>query len=285
MQSYLDAITRLGAIEQETAAAISELQSLQTTFELEYTLLTAQREERKKLAGNADAELEAKGAALEKMEQDRAALQKVIQQIEKQRALAQAREEKRLQEEKQLQEKQEQEKQAQEELKQTEPEQKESEKKEPATAQEKSSSPLYSAADLARLQAQSFAQRKGNLAWPTQGKLVNRFGEQRQGSITWDGLRILAANGTDVRAVHGGRVMYADSLRGQGLLLVLDHGDGYMSLYAHNDVLLREIGEWVQPGDTIARVGNSGGEKESGLYFEIRQNGDPINPLPWLIKN
>jgi septal ring factor EnvC (AmiA/AmiB activator) len=78
--------------------------------------------------------------------------------------------------------------------------------------------------------------------------------------------------------------MYADTLRGQGLLLVLDHGDGYMSLYAHNDVLLREVGEWVQPGEVIARVGNSGGEQTSALYFEIRHNGQPINPKVWLSK-
>ena len=120
--------------------------------------------------------------------------------------------------------------------------------------------------------------------WPTQGKLLHQFGDNRQGSVTWDGLRIQADNGTPVHAIHGGRVMYADTLRGQGLLIVLDHGDGYMSLYAHNDALLREAGEWVQPGDIIARAGNSGGEKESALYFEIRKNGNPINPLPWLKK-
>ena len=120
--------------------------------------------------------------------------------------------------------------------------------------------------------------------WPVQGKVINSFGQQRQGSVTWDGLRIQAQSGSDVRAIHGGRVMYADSLPGQGLLLVLDHGDGFMSLYAHNDALLHESGEWVQPGDAIARVGNSGGEKEPGLYFEIRQNGEPVNPLPWLAK-
>jgi septal ring factor EnvC (AmiA/AmiB activator) len=155
---------------------------------------------------------------------------------------------------------------------------------EPAPARRSSASPAYSAADLSRLQSQSFAQRKGQLPWPVKGKLVTRFGDQRQGSVTWDGMRIQAPNGSDVRAVHGGRVMYADSLRGMGLLIVLDHGDGYMSLYAHNDVLLHAAGEWVNPGDSVARAGNSGGEKESGLYFEIRQNGQPVNPLPWLTK-
>jgi septal ring factor EnvC (AmiA/AmiB activator) len=145
-------------------------------------------------------------------------------------------------------------------------------------------SSTYSAADLERLQQQSFAQRKGKMLWPTQGKLLHQFGDNRQGSVTWDGLRIQAESGTPVRAIHGGRVMYADTLRGQGLLIVLDHGDGYMSLYAHNDALLREAGEWVQPSDVIARAGNSGGEKESALYFEIRKNGNPIDPLPWLNK-
>jgi len=155
---------------------------------------------------------------------------------------------------------------------------------EPASARRASASPAYSAADLSRLQSQSFAQRKGKLPWPVNGRLVTRFGDPRQGSVTWDGMRIQAPNGSDVRAVHGGRVMYADSLRGMGLLIVLDHGDGYMSLYAHNDVLLHAAGAWVNPGDSVARAGNSGGEKESGLYFEIRQNGQPVNPLPWLTK-
>ena len=79
--------------------------------------------------------------------------------------------------------------------------------------------------------------------------------------------------------------MYGESLPGQGLLMVLDHGDGYMSLYAHNDMLLHESGEWLQPSNIIAHFGNSCGEKEPCLYFEIRKNGEPINPTPWLIKH
>jgi murein hydrolase activator len=291
MQVYIDAIRRLNDIEQQTAVAIAELQTVQADLEKEHAQLVSQQEQRKKLAMDADADLEAKGTALEKMEQDRNGLQKVIDQIEKQRALAKAQEEKRAQEEALRQQKEqerlaeqknaeEQQKiaaqQAQEKQPETSPE--------PAAARGKSAAPAYSAADLARLQSKSFMQRKGSLTWPVQGKVINSFGEQRQGSVTWDGLRIQAPGGSEVRAIHGGRVMYADSLPGQGLLLVLDHGDGYMSLYAHNDVLLNEPGEWVQPGDVIARVGNSGGEKESGLYFEIRQNGKPVDPLPWLAR-
>lgn len=295
MQVYVDAIRRLNDIEQQTITAIAELQAVQVTLEQERKQLVSQQEERKKLATDADADLEAKGTALEKIEKDRAGLQKVIDQIEKQRALAKAQEEKRAQEEalrqeENLRQQKEQERLAEQKIEEqqqkiaAQQEQKNQAEAppEPAKSREKSAAPAYSAADLARLQSKSFMQRKGSLTWPVQGKVINSFGQQRQGSVTWDGLRIQAASGSDVRAVHGGRVMYADSLPGQGLLLVLDHGDGYMSLYAHNDVLLNEPGEWVQPGDTIARVGNSGGEKESGLYFEIRQNGKPVDPLSWL---
>ena len=289
MQVYVDAIKRLSDIELEAIAAIAELETTQATLEQENAQLIAQQEERKQLATAADTDLQTKGAALKKMEQDRAALQKVIDQIEKQRALAEAQEAQRQQEEaaRQIKEaerkKQEQEKAAQlpavETETETEPE------PEPEKPLVKSSPPAYSADDLKKLQSKSFTQRRGSLMWPVQGKVINSFGEQRQGSVTWDGLRIQSASGTDVRAIHGGRVMYAESLPGQDLLMVLDHGDGYMSLYAHNDMLLHESGEWVQPGDVIARVGNSGGEKEPGLYFEIRKNGEPINPTPWLIKH
>ena len=269
MQAYLDAIQRIVVIEKELANSIQELQVLQQTLITENTQLQAERDARKTLITNAEQDLKNKDGELEKLNQDRAALQTLIARIEQQRALAKAKEEQRLREE------------------QKNIQQQEEKTFATKTATEPSTddaSSTYSAADLERLRQQSFTQRKGKMLWPTQGKLLDRFGDRRQGSVTWDGLRIKADSGTPVRAIHGGRVMYADTLRGQGLLIVLDHGDGYMSLYAHNDTLLREAGEWVQPGDVIARVGNSGGEKEPALYFEIRKNGNPINPLPWLKK-
>jgi septal ring factor EnvC (AmiA/AmiB activator) len=292
MQVYVDTIKRLSDIEQQTIATIAELQDIQKNLEAEQAQLVSQQQQRQQMALEADAALQSKGDALTTIERERAGLQKVIDQIEKQRALAKAQEEKRQQEEaarqqaEALRQKKEQERLAGLE---THPEQAiqkpvTDEREQAIKPREKSSTPAYSAEDLKRLQSTSFTQRKGNLMWPVQGKVINSFGQQRQGSVTWDGLRIQAQSGSDVRAIHGGRVMYADSLPGQGLLLVLDHGDGFMSLYAHNDALLHESGEWVQPGDAIARVGNSGGEKEPGLYFEIRQNGEPVNPLPWLAK-
>lgn len=131
-----------------------------------------------------------------------------------------------------------------------------------------------------------FAQLKGKLPWPLKGKPSNVFGSYRSGSLMrWQGLRIPAKEGSNIQAIHHGRVVFADWLRGSGLLIIIDHGDGFMSLYAHNQSLLRETGEWVATGENIATVGNSGGEQESGLYFEIRQNGKPSNPSRWCKRN
>ncbi len=128
---------------------------------------------------------------------------------------------------------------------------------------------------------QPFDKLKGKLPWPLKGKVTNRFGATRKGRVKWDGLMITAEEGTDVKAIHHGRVIFANWLRGQGLLMIIDHSDGYMSLYAHNQVLLKEPGEWVQANDIIGRVGNSGGQQQAGLYFEIRYKGKPSNPKRW----
>ncbi len=128
-----------------------------------------------------------------------------------------------------------------------------------------------------------FSQRKGRLPWPAQGTLQHRFGSaQLDGQITRNGIVIDASEGEPVLAVHHGRVVFSDYFRGHGLLLIVDHGEGYMSLYAHNQSLYKETGEWVSAGETIASVGSSGGQVQAGLYFEIRHRGKPTNPMPWL---
>ena len=126
------------------------------------------------------------------------------------------------------------------------------------------------------------ARRKGQLAWPVAGRLSVRFGSARaSGGLEWDGVVINAAPGTEVKAIHRGRVAFADWLRGFGLLIILDHGEGYMSLYGFNQALLKETGEWVEESDTIALVGDSGGRNHSSLYFGIRHRGRPNNPRNW----
>ena len=129
---------------------------------------------------------------------------------------------------------------------------------------------------------QAFKTAKGKMPWPISGKPSNRFGKSRnEGKMRWQGINIPAKEGTTVKAIHHGRVVYSDWLRGSGLLLIIDHGDGYMSLYAHNQSLLREVGEWVSAGTPISRVGDSGGLDRSALYFEIRHQGKPTNPASW----
>jgi len=128
----------------------------------------------------------------------------------------------------------------------------------------------------------SFQSAKSQMPWPVEGKPGNQFDRPRNdGKMRWQGVTLPAKEGTTVKAIHHGRVVYADWLRGSGLLLIVDHGDGYMSLYAHNESLLREVGEWVTVGTPISTVGNSGGEEQSALYFEIRHNGKPTNPANW----
>ncbi len=128
-----------------------------------------------------------------------------------------------------------------------------------------------------------FKAMRGKLAWPASGKHRNRFGAPRGGNseLRWQGVNIAAAAGSEVRAIHHGRVVFADWLRGAGLLIIIDHGDGYMSLYGHNQSLLRATGDWVNTGESIATVGDSGGQQSAGLYFEIRRNGRPTDPRRW----
>ena len=128
-----------------------------------------------------------------------------------------------------------------------------------------------------------FSLLKGKLRAPLDGASKTRFGQKRgRGDLRWQGWLIPADRGSSVRSVYFGRVIYADWLRGQGLLTIVDHGDGWMSLYGHNESLLKETGEWVAPGEVIARVGSSGGATEPALYFELRSDGTPVNPVNWI---
>jgi septal ring factor EnvC (AmiA/AmiB activator) len=127
----------------------------------------------------------------------------------------------------------------------------------------------------------AFAHLRGKLAWPVGGHVVARFGESRAGGVKWDGVLVATERGAPVRAVYQGRIIYADWLPGLGLLTIVDHGDGYMSLYGHNERLYKAVGEKVSAGDSIASAGDSGGSTRPELYFEIRKSGKPVDPRPW----
>ncbi|NBB93306.1 MAG: peptidoglycan DD-metalloendopeptidase family protein [Gammaproteobacteria bacterium] len=127
-----------------------------------------------------------------------------------------------------------------------------------------------------------FSDLRGGLAMPVEGAVLHGFGESRGAELEWTGWLIDVEPGEEVASVAHGRVAYADWLRGYGLLLILDHGDGYMSLYAHNEALMRDVGDWVAPGDLIALTGRSGGVSEPALYFELRYDGRPVDPAAWI---
>lgn len=128
----------------------------------------------------------------------------------------------------------------------------------------------------------AFGELRGKLDWPVSGRVLNRFGSsRREGALTWQGVRLEAREGEDVRAISAGQVIFADWFRNLGLLLIVDHGEGYMSLYGHNQDLLKTTGDWVEDGEIIAHAGNSGGLDQPAVYFEIRHQGKPVNPALW----
>ncbi|WP_068544404.1 murein hydrolase activator EnvC family protein [Thalassotalea crassostreae] len=139
---------------------------------------------------------------------------------------------------------------------------------------------------LARIQAQLRKQKELNglsklkrkLKWPVKGSIKNSFGTKKQGYLRWKGVLMSARVGSDVTSIHNGTVLFADWLKGYGLVIVIDHGDGYMSLYGHNQALLKNVGDRVEIGESIALAGQSGGQRQPGVYFEIRHKGKPVNP-------
>ncbi|MCW9032419.1 MAG: peptidoglycan DD-metalloendopeptidase family protein [Gammaproteobacteria bacterium] len=129
---------------------------------------------------------------------------------------------------------------------------------------------------------ETFSKRRGRLQWPVQGNVKRLFGKSRQAAnLKWNGVLIPSAEGNEVKAISHGRVAYADWLRGYGMLVIIDHGEGYMTLYGYNQALYKGTGDWVEEGEVIATVGRSGGQADSGLYFEVRVKGQPSNPTKW----
>ena len=128
----------------------------------------------------------------------------------------------------------------------------------------------------------AFASRAGQLPWPIQGRFVASFGSSRnQGDLKWNGVLISSQYGDPVRAVSHGRVVFSDWLQGFGFITILDHGNGYMTLYGHNESLFKQAGDWVAAGEVIATVGDSGGHSRPALYFEVRERGKPVDPRKW----
>lgn len=130
---------------------------------------------------------------------------------------------------------------------------------------------------------EQFSTLKGKLTWPVAGNLIHDFGQPRAGGgVKWNGVVLAAPRGREVRSIYHGRVVFADWLAGMGLLVIVDHGEGYLTLYGYNETTLKTAGDWVAPGDVIATVGDSGGQQQTGLYFEVRKGTRPQNPRQWV---
>ena len=142
---------------------------------------------------------------------------------------------------------------------------------------------LQKMAEAARneVNLQGLSKLKRKLAWPVKGRIRHSFGSRKQDHLKWKGVFLSAPIGRQVKTIHNGTILFSDWLKGYGLVSVVDHGDGYMSLYGHNQALLKSVGDRVEAGEPIALIGQSGGQTESGLYFEIRHTGKAVNPKLW----
>lgn len=246
MQANLGKVVKLN---DETANTLKEITALKTQQEQERRELQAQKNERGQVLKKLSAQISAQRGEISKLKRDEKNLSQLVERLSRI-------------------------------IPKTVPRKRESEK----TAPSQKSVGRNETLPGNEFDGGSFAALKGKLNLPVRGDITNRFGATREDSgISWKGLFIKSAEGSEVKSVASGRVVFADWLRGFGNLLIVDHGDGYMSLYGNNQALLRKVGETVKGGDTIASVGNSGGNETSGLYFELRYQSKPFDPLSWSV--
>ncbi|MDD2059959.1 murein hydrolase activator EnvC [Pseudomonas sp. GD03860] len=271
LRNFNETLRQLANVEQDISLQQAQLLAQQGNLDAQRQELEKVRAERQQVLAKLNNDVKARDQKLQAREQDQADLSKVLKTIEETLA-RQAREAEEARQ-KALLAAQEAEKQRQREALAANSDAPKKPKPMPG--------PLVSSSG--ETFGGAFSSARGKLPWPVNGRLLARFGETRGGDsrAKWDGVMISASPGSQVRAVHGGRVVFADWLRGAGLLVILDHGNGYLSLYGHNQSLLKSAGDVVKAGEAISTVGNSGGQDSSGLYFAIRQQGRPSDPAQW----
>lgn len=284
LRTFNETLRQLANVEQDIASQQQQLLAQRADLDSRRQALEAERSKRQQVLAKLNSDVKDRDQKLQSREQDQADLAKVLKTIEETLA-RQAREAEEARK-KALLAQQEAEKRRQQEAlaaaaaardRAREP----AEPVEPPKKARTTLGPLVSS-DGANYGG-AFSAARGKLPWPVNGRLLARFGDARgsDARAKWDGVMISANPGTQVRAVHGGRVVFADWLRGAGLLVILDHGNGYLSLYGHNQSLLKSAGDIVKAGEAISTVGDSGGQDAAGLYFAIRQQGRPTDPSQW----
>ena len=279
LRTFNETLRQLANVELEISGQQEQLLAQRADLDTRRQSLEAERSKRQQVLAKLNSDMKARDQKLQTREQDQADLAKVLKTIEETLA-RQAREAEEARQ-KALLARQEEEKRRREQAladaRREAPEAPEAPPKKARTVL----GPLVSS-DGANYGG-AFSAARGKLPWPVNGRLLARFGDTRGGDARakWDGVMIAASAGTQVHAVHGGRVVFADWLRGAGLLVILDHGNGYLSLYGHNQSLLKSAGDIVKAGEAISTVGDSGGQDSAGLYFAIRQQGRPTDPAQW----
>jgi len=275
LKGFNGTLRQLANVEQEIADQQSQLLDQKSALDVQRDQLDKVRKERQLALAKLNEDVKARDAKLQAREQDQADLAKVLKTIEETLA-RQAREAEEARQKALIaQQEAEKKRQREAELAAT------TDAPAPRKPAHAAPGPLVSSAGESF--GGPFASARGKLPWPVDGRLLARFGETRGDDTRakWDGVMISAAAGSQVHAVHGGRVVFADWLRGAGLLVILDHGNGYLSLYGHNQTLLKSAGDVVKAGESISTVGNSGGQDTPALYFAIRQQGRPSDPAQW----
>ncbi|MGE8407067.1 MAG: murein hydrolase activator EnvC family protein [Pseudomonas sp.] len=272
LRSFNETLRQLANVEKDIALQQAQLLAQQGDIDARRQELEKVRVERQTVLAKLNDDMKDRDRKLAARQQEQAELGRVLKTIEETLA-RQAREAEEARQRALLAE-QEAEKQRQREAALAT-------REEPPKKPKTSSGPLVSSDGA--VYGGAFSAAQGKLPWPVNGRLLARFGETRgdDARAKWDGVMISASAGSQVHAVHGGRVVFADWLRGAGLLVILDHGNGYLSLYGHNQTLLKSAGDIVKAGETISTVGDSGGQSSPALYFAIRQQGRPTDPTQW----
>ena len=276
LKAFNETLRQLANVEQDISRQQEQLLAQRADLDTRRQALDAERSKRQQVLAKLNNDVKSGDQKLQARQQDQADLAKVLKTIEETLA-RQAREAEQARQ-KALLAQQEAEKRRQQEALAARADKDDAE---PPKKARTTLGPMVSSDGASY--GGAFSAARGKLPWPVNGRLLARFGDARgnDARAKWDGVMISANPGTQVHAVHGGRVVFADWLRGAGLLVILDHGNGYLSLYGHNQSLLKSAGDIVKAGEAISTVGDSGGQDSAGLYFAIRQQGRPTDPSQW----
>ncbi len=245
--------SRIEDVARETQARRSELRRISLEEEKSRKELLEEKRDRQQAVSRLNREIASQQAAIEKLKKDQARLGNLVALIDKKLAAERAAEEA-------------------------------AQKRREAEAARKAASSRTQQKPIPLMKGGNFAKLRGKLTRPVSGKIAANYGAKRTGSAKWQGILFRAPAGAEVSACASGTVVFSDWLRGYGNLIIIDHGNTYMSVYANNETVYKNVGDRVKQGETISTVGNSGGDDTPGLYFEIRYKGKPVNPTPWLRK-